>query len=79
MLPSQGLGTLVNELTTATCCGPVKGPEERHELGITWNKYNEQMYKYSIGKRVLNISLTAKVLGFSNELNTSVSDSEKCK
>ena len=47
------------------CCGPVKGPEERHELGITWNKYIEQKYKYSIGKRVLNVSLTAKVLGWS--------------
>ena len=22
----------------AECCGPVKGPEERHELGFTWNK-----------------------------------------
>ena len=21
------------------CCGPVKGPEERHKLGITGNKY----------------------------------------
>ena len=20
------------------CCGPVKGPEERHEFGFTWNK-----------------------------------------
>ena len=46
------------------CCGLVKGPEERHELGITWNKYIEQKYKYSIGKRVLNVSLTAKVLGW---------------
>ena len=48
-----------------SCCGPVKGPAERHELGITWNKYTEQKYKYSIGKRVLNVSLTAKVLGWS--------------
>ena len=47
------------------CCGPVKGPEERHKLKITWNKYIEQKYKYSIGKRVLNVSLTAKVLGWS--------------
>ena len=46
-------------------CGPVKGPEERHKLGITWNKYIEQKYKYSIDKRVLNVSLTAKVLGWS--------------
>ena len=22
----------------AFCCGPVKGSEERHELGFTWNK-----------------------------------------
>ena len=34
-----------------TCCGPVKGPEERHELGITRNKYTEWKYKYSIGKK----------------------------
>ena len=47
------------------CRGPVKGPEERHELGITWNKYIERKYKYSIGKSVLNVSLTAKVLGWS--------------
>ena len=47
------------------CCGPVKGSEERHNLGITWNKYIERKYKNSIGKRVLNISLTAKVLGWS--------------
>ena len=46
------------------CCGPVKGPEERHELGIMWNKYIEWKYKYSIGKRVLNVSLTAKVLSW---------------
>ena len=47
----------------SSSCGPVKGPEERHKLGITWNKYIEWKYKYSIGKRVLNVSLTAKVLG----------------
>ena len=46
-------------------CRPVKGLEERHKLGITWNKYNERKYKYSIGKRVLNVSLTAQVLGWS--------------
>ena len=46
------------------CCGPVKGPEERHELGITWNKYVERKYKYSIGIKVLNVNLTAKVLGW---------------
>ena len=34
-----------------------------------WNKYIERKYKYSIGKRVLNVSLTAKVLGW-RELNT---------
>ena len=50
-------------------CGPVKCLEDRHKLGITWNKYIEWKYKYSIGKRVLNVSLTAKVLG-SRELNT---------
>ena len=47
------------------CFGPVKGLEERHELGIMWNKYIECKYKYSIGKRVLNVSLTAKLLGWS--------------
>ena len=47
------------------CCGPVKGLEERHELGIMWSKDIEWKYKYSIGKRVLNVSLTAKVLGWS--------------
>ena len=47
------------------CCGPIKGPEERHELEIMWNKYIECKYKYSIGKSVLNISLTAKMLGWS--------------
>ena len=47
------------------CCGPEKSSEERHELKITWNKYIEQKYKYSIGKRVLNVSLTAKMLGWS--------------
>ena len=47
------------------CCRPVKGPEERQELGITRNKYIERKYKYSIGKRVLNVSLTAKVFGWS--------------
>ena len=47
------------------CCGPVKGPEERHKLGITSNKYIQRKYKYSIGKRALNVSLTAKVLGWS--------------
>ena len=46
------------------CCGPLKGPKERYKLEITWNKYIKQKYKYSIGKRVLNISLTAKVLGW---------------
>ena len=45
------------------CCRPVKGPEERHKLGITWNKYIEQKYKYIIDKRVLNITLSVKVLG----------------
>ena len=34
----------------SSCCGPVKDPEERHELGITWNKYIERKYKYSICK-----------------------------
>ena len=38
------------EKLNADCCGPVKGPEERHQLGITWNKYIERKYKYSIGK-----------------------------
>ena len=47
----------------------MKGLEERHELGMTWNKYIERKHKYSIGKRVLNISLTANVLGW-RELNT---------
>ena len=47
------------------CCEPVKGPEERHELGITWKKYIERKYKYSMGKIVLNVSLTAKVLSWS--------------
>ena len=47
------------------CCGPVKGLEERYEFGIIGNKYIELKYKYSIGKRVLNVSLTAKVLGWS--------------
>ena len=47
------------------CCGPVKCPEERHKHGIMWKKYIEWKYKYSIGKRVLNVSLTAKVLGWS--------------
>ena len=28
---------------------------------MTWNKYIEQKYKYSIDKRVLNVILTAKV------------------
>ena len=51
------------------CCGPIKGLEEIHELEITWNKYIEWKYKYSIGKRVLNVSVTAKVLGW-RELNT---------
>ena len=46
-----------------TCYGKVKCPEERH--GITWNKYIEWKYQYSIGKKVLNVSLTAKVLGLS--------------
>ena len=46
------------------CCEPVKGPEERHELRITLNKYIEWKYKYSIGKRVLNVNLTGKVLGW---------------
>ena len=30
-----------------------------------WDKYIEWKYKYSIGKKVLNVSLTAKVLGWS--------------
>ena len=47
------------------CCGPVKGLDERQELRIMWNKYIERKYKYRIGKRVLNVSLTAKVLGWS--------------
>ena len=47
------------------CCGPVKGRKERHELGITWNKHIERKYKYSRGKRVLNVSLTAKVSDWS--------------
>ena len=50
-------------LSINSCDGPVKGLEERHELRITWIKYIEWKYKYSIGKRVLNINLTAKVLG----------------
>ena len=29
------------------CCGPVKGPEERHKLRITWNKNIEWKYKNS--------------------------------
>ena len=29
----------------------MKGSEERHELGITWNKYIEWKYKYSRGKK----------------------------
>ena len=52
-------------LKGGTRCWPVKDPEEKHELRITWNKYIERKYKYSIGKRVLNVSLTAKVLGWS--------------
>ena len=61
--------TMLHKFSYKNCLciysGPVKGLEERHELGITWNKYIEQKYKYSIGKRVLNVSLTAKVLGWS--------------
>ena len=56
----NGISTLMG-----FCCGPAKGLEERHELGITWNKYIEWKYKYSIGKRVLTVSLSAKVLGWS--------------
>ena len=47
------------------CCEPVKGPKERHELRITWNNYIERKYKYSIGKRVLNVSLSANMLDWS--------------
>ena len=54
--------TIWFQVFLTNCCGPVKGPEERHELGITWNKYIEQKYKYSIDKTVLNVSLTVKVL-----------------
>ena len=32
---------------------------------MTWNKYIEWKYKYSIGKGMLNGRLTAKVLGWS--------------
>ena len=32
---------------------------------MMWNKYIERKYKYNLGKRVLNVSLTAKVLGWS--------------
>ena len=46
----------------AICCGPLKGPEERHELRIMGNQYIERKYQYCKGKRVLNVSLTAKVL-----------------
>ena len=58
------LPRLCNTVHKQNCCGPVKGLKGRHELRITWNKYIEQKYKYSIGKRVLNISLIAKVLGW---------------
>ena len=44
------------------CCGPVKSPEERYKLRIMWNKYIEWEHKYGIGKRVLNVSLIAKML-----------------
>ena len=58
----SGLPTIYMD---SLCCVPVKGPEEIHEIRITWNKYIEQKYKYSIGKRVLFVSLTTKVLGWS--------------
>ena len=54
-----------SKIEVYNCCGPVKGPEEKYKLGIMWNKYIEQKYKYSIGKRVLNVSLTAKVFSWS--------------
>ena len=63
------LGTKIPDIYTEKIlsyyCRPVKDLEERDKLRITWNKYIERKYKYSLGKRVLNVSLTAKVLGWS--------------
>ena len=56
----ENLQLSAQNLDLGWCCGPVRGPEERHELRITWNKYIERKYKYSIGKRVLNVSQSVR-------------------
>ena len=43
------------DMDMTMCCRPVKGPEERHELGITWNKYIEWKYENCARNWILTI------------------------
>ena len=64
-MSSGSFENFIDKMCLKIWCESVKGLEERHKLGITWNKYIERTYNYSIGKRMLNVRLTAKVLGWS--------------